>query len=105
MPKYEINTGKHTIPVTLSESQFNEFILPYLPLRTCGRPYKISRHQMFCYIMHILYTGCQWKMIPIAKDKDGKPEIHYGCRENRFRLYKKLRSFMQPVDQVSPIDE
>ena len=41
---------------------------------------------MFCYIMHILYTGCQWKMIPIEKDKTGKPEIHYS---QIFRVYKQ----------------
>lgn len=86
MPKYAVNTGKHTIPVTLTEFQFSEFILPYLPIRTRGRPYKISRYKIFCYIMHILYTGCQWKMIPIGKDKNGKPEIHYS---QIFRIYKR----------------
>lgn len=86
MRRYEVNTGKHTIPVTLSEFQFSEFILPYLPIRTCGRPYKISRYKMFCYIMIVLYTGCQWKMIPIAKDEEGKPEIHYS---QIFRVYKQ----------------
>jgi hypothetical protein len=36
--------------------------------------------------MIVLYTGCQWKMIPIAKDEEGKSEIHYS---QIFRVYKQ----------------
>lgn len=80
------NSRKQRIPVTLSESAFAEFILPYLPVRTCGRPYKISRYKIFCYVMIILYTGCQWKMLPIEKDQTGKREIHYS---QVFRVYQQ----------------
>lgn len=78
--------GKHRIPVTLSEQQFTELILPYLPPYTRGRPYKITRYKIFCYIMYVLYTGCQWKMIPISVDAEGNPEIHYS---QVFRVYRK----------------
>lgn len=70
----------------LSESEFREFILPYLPVRVCGRPYKISRYKIFCYIMYLLHTGCQWHMIPIEKDLQGNPEIHYT---QIFRIYQQ----------------
>jgi transposase len=80
------NTRKQRIPVTLNESAFAEFILPHLPVRTCGRPYKISRYKIFCYIMYLLYTGCQWHMIPITNDQSGQPEIHYS---QIFRVYQQ----------------
>lgn len=69
--------GKRRIPVQLTESEFNQFILESLPLKTIGAPYKISRHKIFNYILTFLYTGCQWKMLPIAKNAEGKNEIHY----------------------------
>lgn len=87
MKNYAVNVGKHRIPEILSEFHFKEFILPHLPPDTSGPRYKISKYKMFCYVMHLLYTGCQWKMIPIEKDnKTGKSEIHYS---QIFRIYKK----------------
>jgi hypothetical protein len=29
------------------------------------------------YILQLLYLGCQWKELPIDKDGEGRPEIHY----------------------------
>jgi len=29
------------------------------------------------YILKLLYLGCQWKELPIEKNKDGRPETHY----------------------------
>lgn len=86
MQKYARNTSKHRIPVTLTEIEFNEFILPFIPPHTHGPEYKISRYKMFCYIMHLLYTGCQWKMLPIVNDAFGNPEIHYS---QVFRVYQQ----------------
>lgn len=44
-------------------------------------------HLLFNYILKLLYLGCQWKDLPIAKDKDGQPEIHYT------RIYRAFRRF------------
>ena len=89
------NRGQHKIPVTLTESQFNQFVLPYIPVHKFGPQFKISRYRMFCYIMIILYTGCQWKMLPIEKDENGKPEIHYT---QVFRVYQQWRQSESIVD-------
>ncbi len=35
--------------------------------------------------MKFLYTGCQWKELPIDLTSDGKPEIHYT---RIFRIFK-----------------
>jgi len=77
---------EHRIPVQLKEMQFNEFILNLLPVKRRGPPYKISRFKIFNYILMLLYMGCQWKMIPIDKNKDGRPEIHYS---QIFRVFKE----------------
>ena len=70
-PEYNV------IPVQLSEPEFEKFILPHLSLPKRGPECKIGYHKAFNYILKILYTGMQWKELPIEKDPDGKSEIHY----------------------------
>jgi hypothetical protein len=36
-------------------------------------------HKIFSHILCVLYLGCQSKELPIAKDRQGRPEIHYTC--------------------------
>jgi transposase len=80
------NKGKRSIPVQLTESEFNEFIFVHIPARTRGPGYKVSRFKVFNYILKFLYMGCQWKMLPIDKDGAGRPEIHYS---QIFRIFQK----------------
>jgi transposase len=65
------------IPVQLSESEFNEFILPHLSMPQRGPKRKLGYHRLFNLILWLLYTGMQWKSLPVPKDGDGKAEIHY----------------------------
>ena len=65
------------IPVQLSEQEFEKFILPHLSLPKRGPECKIGYHKAFNYILKVLYTGMQWKELPIEKGSDGKSEIHY----------------------------
>jgi len=65
------------IPVQLSETEFNEFILPHLSMPKRGPKCKLGYHRVFNLILRILYTGMQWKCLPVPTDRDGKPEIHY----------------------------
>ena len=64
------------IPTQLILAQFNEFVLPHLKTGTRGPQAKLDSHKIFNYILKLLYLGCQWKELPIEKDKDGLPEIH-----------------------------
>ena len=70
-PEYNV------IPVQLSGPEFDEFILPHLSLPQRGPDCKIGYHKAFNYILKVLYTGMQWKEMPIEKGPDGKAEIHY----------------------------
>jgi len=63
--------------VQLGEKEFKKFILPHLSLPKRGPECKIGYHKAFNYILKVLYTGMQWKELPIDKAPDGKSEIHY----------------------------
>ncbi len=56
-----------TIPVQLSAQEFEEFILSHLSLPKRGPQCKIGYHKPFNYILKVLYTGMQWKELPIEK--------------------------------------
>jgi transposase len=80
------NCRNQRIPVYISEEVFNELVLPYLVRNKRGSQPKVSYYKLFHYIIYILYTGCQWKMIPIDVGPDEKPEIHYT---NIYRQWQK----------------
>jgi len=65
------------IPVQLSVSEFTAFILPHLSRPKRGPQCKLGYHRIFNLILWVLYTGMQWKSLPVPKDHDGKPAIHY----------------------------
>jgi transposase len=65
------------IPVQLSEAEFTEFILPHLSMPKRGPKCKLGYHQVFNLILRVLYTGMQWKCLPVPTDDDDKPVIHY----------------------------
>ena len=65
------------IPVQLSEPEFTAFIFPHLTMPKRGPKCKLGYHRVFNLILWVLYTGMQWKCIPVPQDVHGKPAIHY----------------------------
>jgi transposase len=65
------------IPVQLSAPEFETFILPHLSMPKRGPKCKLGYRRVFHLIVWVLYTGMQWKCLPIPQDTDGKPAIHY----------------------------
>ncbi len=65
------------IPTQVNEKEFNEFFLPHLSIPKRGPKCKIGYWKVFNLILKILYTGIQWKELPIDKTAGGEPEIHY----------------------------
>jgi transposase len=65
------------IPVQLSEPEFEAFILPHLSMPKRGPKCKLGYYRVFNFILWVLYTGMQWKCLPIPPDTNGKPAIHY----------------------------
>jgi transposase len=65
------------IPVQLSELEFTAFIFPHLSMPKRGPKCKLGYHRVFNLILWVLYTGMQWKCLPVPTDTHGKPAIHY----------------------------
>ena len=63
--------------VQLSEPEFEAFILPHLSMPRRGPKCKLGYHRVFNLILWLLYTGMQWKCLPVPHDTDGQPVIHY----------------------------
>jgi transposase len=92
------------IPVQLRAPEFAEFILPHLSLPKRGPRCKIGYHKPFNYILKVLYTGMQWKELPIDKDPAGHAELHYT---GIFKLFARWaedgsleRAFIASVKQL-----
>ena len=66
-----------SIPVQLSEPEFEAFILPHLSMPKRGPKCTLGYYRVFNLILWLLYTGMQWKCLPVPTDPDGKPAIHY----------------------------
>lgn len=71
------NAATTPIPVQLSATDFHKFIFPHLSMPRRGPKCKLGYHCLFNLILWVLYTGMQWKCVPIPKDPHGKPAIHY----------------------------
>jgi transposase len=71
------NPGTTPIPVQLSEDEFKACILLHLSMPKRGPKCKIGYHRLFNLILWVLYTGMQWKCLPVPQDLQGKPAIHY----------------------------
>lgn len=86
MPKFTKNPIKHVIPIQLTENQFHEFILEHLSTGSRGPDCNITMYKVFNYVLKVIHTGMQWKQLPIDKNPDGSPEIHYT---RIFKIYKR----------------
>src|ERR1700750_1403744 len=65
------------IPVQRSAPEFEAFILPHLSMPKRGPKCKLGYYRVFNLILRILYTGMQWKCLPVPTDAQGHPAIHY----------------------------
>jgi transposase len=83
------------IPVQLSDTEFNEFILPHLTRPKRGPKCKLGYHRLFNLILWVLYTGMQWKCLPVPQDAHGKPAIHYTTVYRAFAKWSADGSLWQ----------
>jgi hypothetical protein len=56
-------------PTELNLEQFRQPFLPHLSVGSRNPAPKLSMNALFCYILKLLYTGCQCKQLPIEKDQ------------------------------------
>jgi hypothetical protein len=85
---------KHLVK-KITEKEFNEFVLPFLPKKTSGTKVKVPLWKIYNYIAKVLRTGMQWSELQDVIDKtgDGKSEIHYTTVFKRFSLWVAFSVF------------
>jgi transposase len=83
------------IPVQLSEPEFTAFILPHLSMLKRGPKCKLGYHRVFNLILWVLYTGMPWKCLPVPKDTNRQPAIHYTTVYKVFAKWADDRSLQQ----------
>src|ERR687884_570583 len=92
------------IPVQLSEPEFEACILPHLSMPKRGPKCKLGYYRVFNLILWVLYTGMQWKCLPIPQDAQGKPAIHYTTISKVFARWADDGSLWQAfVASVRPL--
>ncbi len=89
------------IPTELTPAEFEEYVEPYLSKAKRGYVCSIPLYKVFNYILYLLYTGCQWKMIPIDKkpDNENKAEISWQSVYHHFRKWCNDGSFKNVWNQ------
>src|SRR5262245_51207491 len=86
-----------SIPVQLSEPEFDAFLLPHLSMPKRGPKCKLGYYRVFNLILWVLYTGMQWKCLPVPHDTDGKPAIHYTTIYKVFARWADDGSLLQAL--------
>ena len=93
------------IPVQLSELEFTAFLLPHLSMPKRGPKCKLGYYRVFNLILWALYTGMQWKCLPVPDDTDGKPAIHYTTVDKVFATWTEdgslWRAFVASVRHLA----
>jgi transposase len=92
------------IPVQLSAPEFDAFLLSHLSMPKRGPKCKLGYYRVFKLILWLLYTGMQWKCLPIPQDSNGKPAIHYTTIYKVFATWANDGSLWQAfVASVAPL--
>jgi transposase len=76
------------IPVQLSEPEFIAFILPHLSMPKRGPKCKWGYYRVFNLILWVLYTGMQWKCLPVPTDAQGKPAMRPRSSDRPLGLHQ-----------------
>lgn len=79
------------LPVQVSLKDFNRYILPHLSHARRGPKGKLSRYQIFNYILYVLHTGVQWNRLPIQRNQIHWSNVYkWHLRWSKDGSYKNL---------------
>ena len=62
-----------------------------------GPKCKLGYYRVFNLIVWVLYTGMQWKCLPVPHDAQGKPAIHYTTVYKVFAKWAVV--YLSPADK------
>ncbi len=86
----------NTIPVSLTEKQFEEYVRSFLSKAKRGFVRKIPLYKVFNHILYRLHTSCQWDQITIGPDL-GEPE------KKKSAGMRYITNFCQTFQRTNPI--
>jgi transposase len=93
------------IPVQLSETEFSVFILPHLSMPKRGPKCTLGSDRVFNLLLWGLYTGRQWKCLPVPTDSRGTPALHDTTGYNVFAQWAedgaRWRAFVARVRHLA----
>ena len=80
-----------TIPISVTEKQFDQHIRPHITVAKRGYECKIPLYKVFNYMLYQLHTGCQWYCLPIDPDQHDpdKKEISWHAIYYHFRKWSR----------------
>jgi transposase len=56
--------GRERYPSDISEEQFAKVLAILSGGRSKTRPREVDLHEVFCAVLYVLRSGCQWRMLP-----------------------------------------
>jgi hypothetical protein len=68
-----------TIPVSLTQEQFEQYIYPSLSVAKRGYECSIPLYKVFNYNLYRFHTGCQWDRLPIDNAPDNPKKKEISC--------------------------
>jgi hypothetical protein len=71
----------NTLPVYISESDFETYVLPHLSHKLNHNRLKVSYHYLFNTILYVLKSGCSWRTL--------KPDNQQVTWQNIYYHYDK----------------
>jgi transposase len=82
-------------PSDITREQF-EIVRPFLEsAKKKTRPRKHDVYDLFCALLYILKSGCQWSMLP--SDFPNYKTVHYYFRIWKYKKNKKTPSILEDV--------
>jgi transposase len=86
------------IPIEVTESQFEQYFIPYLSTAKRGYVCKIPLYKVFNSIIYKLRTGCQWEFLPMNAATDTEPAVTYQVPYYHFRKWSRDGSLQRLFD-------
>lgn len=95
-------------PSNITREQFELIREDLEGVRKKTKPRKVDLYEVFCAILYLLKSGCQWDMLPSDFPKKStvfyyfqiwteKPEVQEDCESNSTLLEEVLKKIGRPM--------
>jgi transposase len=79
------------LPVKIGLAHFNKYVRPCLSRAHRGPKAKLSRYEVFNYILYVLHTGIQWNRLQVKRNKAHWSQVYkWHLRWSKDGSYKNL---------------